>query len=288
MKVFLTGADGFIGRHVAKELKKKHQVMESMYGRGDYALDLSDYKNVVAALQKTQPDAIIHCAGIVDKTEKARLNVVFTDNLLRAIREAGLSLQKIIICGSASEYGVVDSESPISEEHTRQPVGEYGVAKTAETDLALTSAQQEGSIVVVARIFNPIGVGMSPGLLVPSLIRQLEAIENGVGNELVLSRLDSKRDYIDVRDVASAFSALLDGNLQNAVYNIGRGKAVTNRELVEMLLREKKMPAELSIVETEQKAEPLVASCADISRIMEDTGWQPKYDLQNTIEEMTK
>ena len=112
--------------------------------------------------------------------------------------------------------------------------------------------------------------------------------ENGVGNELVLSRLDSKRDYIDVRDVASAFSALLDGNLQNAVYNIGRGKAVTNRELVEMLLREKKMPAELSIVETEQKAEPLVASCADISRIMEDTGWQPKYDLQNTIEEMTK
>lgn len=71
--------------------------------------------------KKRNPDAIIHCAGIVDKTEKARLNVVFTDNLLRAIREAGLSLQKIIICGSASEYGVVDSESPISEEHTRQP-----------------------------------------------------------------------------------------------------------------------------------------------------------------------
>lgn len=286
MKIFLTGADGFIGSHVAKELKKHHHVMESMYGRGDYMLDLSNYESVLSMLQRTRPDAIIHCAGIVDKSDKARLNVTFTSNLLQAIHQAELSLQKIIICGSASEYGVVNTDLPIPEQYSRHPVGEYGVAKAAETDLALQLAQRWQIPVVVARIFNPIGRGMPPGLLVPSLIRQLNAIEEGAQNQISLSRLDSKRDYIDVRDVAVAFGVLLNGNMHSAVYNIGRGQAVTTQDLVDILLRKKRMPSNPSIVEKEQEAEPLVASCADIGRIVSETNWRPKYDIAKTIEEM--
>lgn len=288
-KILVIGSDGFIGANVQAILSGSFDVygavMKGADGKRTHQIDLLDRRTIARVFLAVQPNIVINNAGIVDKGEKAQLNLVFTTNLLETVAASGLKPERIILSGSAAEYGIVE-KLPVSEDTPVRATSDYGLSKLQETSFALAFASKHSLPVVIGRIFNPIGPNMNPGLMVPKIIEQVREVKQGRRKSIEISRLDSQRDYIHVKDIARAFRALVEGQPKRTVYNLGSGKSTTNQALVELILDNSKLVDRPAIVQTADIQEPLYASQADITRMHEEFGWLPRYTIQETIKEL--
>jgi len=286
MNVLLIGANGFVGRGVRGALEGQHEIVPAGMGIQDgKEINLEDPVSIAAVLSDVRPDAIVNCAGVVDNSEAAKKNVVFTRNLLEQIVATSVPLQRIVLLGSAAEYGLVE-KLPVNEDVPRNPTSLYGESKKEEVDLALKYRDEQKLPIVVARLFNPIGTGMAPRMLISGILRQIAAVRAGETDKIEVSRLDAKRDYLDVSDVGLAIAALLEGEPKHAVYNIGSGVCTTNEELIRAMLAESDLATQPKLTETSDRPEPLFAIQADISRISGEFGWSPQKQLTDTIREV--
>lgn len=282
MKVLVFGANGFFGSYATRALAEKHEVVTASRNPVgvQYTVNLNSLEDIRGVIEAERPEVIVNCAGIVENSEKAQLNVTFTSNIFEAAKQADLLPKRFIVSGSASEYGeVAPNDLPVTETTPLKPTSVYGRYKTEEVVVALRYGEELGVQVVIARIFNPLGASMHERMLLPNLIRQARAIKTGSTDKFELSRLDARRDYIDIRDVAEAICVLVDSPLKHSVYNIGSGIATTNGQLIQTLIRLFELPENTQVHETSDSSEPLVACQADITRIREDTGWTPRRTL---------
>lgn len=290
MKILVFGSDGFIGRNVCKELDKGHNVIRAV--RGNVAssdtvqVDLLNQDSIGIALKKVCPDIIINCAGVVDASMDVEQNVQFTKNILEQAARTG-GVKRVIISGSAGEYGRVSPENiPVNENTPLNADSGYGFSKLKEERLALELSQKHKINVVVLRIFNPIGKDMADRFLIMRLLQQLKEYQSGKRDNVELARLDAKRDYVSVEDIASAFRIIVEGEPQENVYNVGSGYSTTNGELLELILKNSKLDSRPQIKETSSDPEPLVAVCADISRISDEFGWHSKRNIDEIVGEI--
>lgn len=286
MKYLVIGASGFIGRNIVLKLKETgiNPIVADRNGTNE-KVDLLDRNSLIALLDKYTPDIIINAAGIVENSDKAMLNVEFTKNLLEAVLSMDKKPRRIIIIGSAAEYGEVDdSNTVISEEALLRPSSIYGTGKKMETELAMTYRKKYKLDIIVARVFNPIGPGMKDRFLITSILKQLKDHPDFIE----INRLDSARDYIDVGDVANAIIKLTDTNVssRNTIYNIGSGKSTSNKQLINTLLKEIRLPKRPQIIELMDKPEKKFAAKADISKIKIEFKWEPKISLKEATMEI--
>lgn len=292
MKILIFGADGFVGRNVYNAVqndKSLEAISASRSGSSDYAIDLLDRKSIQLVLEAVKPTVIVNCAGIVVNSSDAFNNVEFCRNIFEAVIASKASYKKIIITGSAAEYGVVDDIGrPVKEDDPLRATNDYGTSKIQEVVLAEDYAEKYGLDVTVARIFNPIGPGMAQKFLLTNLLSQIREIQQGKAETITVSRLDSMRDYIDVRDVASAILAFIteDTGKHHIVQNIGSGKATSTKGLIDGILKQVDLDVEPTIIEAQGTPEPSYAAIADISRITAEFGWTPHYELKTTIEDI--
>lgn len=290
MKILILGSDGFVGSSIKENLKINHEVYGASRNSGDdrtFQIDLKNKDSIIQLLTSLQPDIIVNAAGIVENSEKAEDNVVFTTNLLEAVIAVGLRPKRIIISGSAAEYGIVDEENiPVNEEAPLNATAGYGLSKKNEVASALEFADKHSLPITVARIFNPIGAGMKPRFLINKLIDQVEEFKKGSRTSVEVNRLDAKRDYLNIKDVAEAVRLLIEDNPAEQVYNIGSGVATTTRQLIETILNVYNLKTRPTFVETSDTEEPLVAIQADISRLKNELDWSPKYSLEETVKEV--
>ena len=292
MKILVFGASGFIGKRVFEALSSVYEVYSgdrtSNGEEKSLVVDLLDRDSVVELLEKVRPEVIINCAGSVENSEKAlSINPIITLNIIQAIVFTKLSVKKVITSGSAGEYGIVASEGPVSEETPLMGTTFYARSKVLESSVALALSEAYGVPLVVARIFNPIGIGMHPRFLLPNLIKQVGEVKTGQRKSIELSRLDAKRDYINVLDIAAAIKLLVENDCPNRVYNIGSGNPISNKQLVEGIFSELGVSMKgLSLVETSDSPEPNYAVHANISKMIGDFGWKPKYSISETIKQV--
>lgn len=291
MKVLILAADGFIGRNVYAEFKKDSNVevvSASRSGKSDYIVDLQDPVSIKHVLGAERPDVIVTCAGVAVNNKSAYRNGEFCRNLLEGIVANGRPYPKVVTSGSAAEYGVVkDSGRPVSEDMDLLATSDYGKSKIDEEEVAHTYAGKYGIDVTVARIFNPIGPGMGEKFILTSLIKQIEKIKAGEANSIVVSRLDSMRDYVDVRDVARAMRAIaISSNSHYDVYNIGSGYPTSNKQLIEQVLSSIELDRSPIIIESLGEPEPTYASWADTTRLKSEFSWSPKHSLGSTVEDI--
>lgn len=291
-RVLVFGSRGFIGRHVADELSSGHDVYRASRTTTNQReisglkIDLLNQDDVHESLCAIRPDIVINCAGVVDPSDNVENNVVYTTNIIRGIARAGLK-SPVIISGSAGSYGQLASETelPVKETTPLRADRGYALAKKKEEEEALMLAEQLNIPVVVLRVFNPIGVGMADKFLIPRVLNQIEEMRQELRDTIEVSRLDSKRDYIAIEDVARAFRAVVEGDPSHSVYNVGSGTATTNDNLLRLLIKSSKIDfIEPRIVETQSQPEPLVANQADIRRMNTDFGWIPRESLGSVIE----
>lgn len=287
MKVLMEGSTGFIGHNVKERLEQDHEVVvvnRRESADGGYVVDLSDSNAVQEVIERERPEAIVSCLGVVNTNEDLTQNEKLTRALLDAVLASTVEVDRIVISGSAGEYGLVDT-LPVSEDAPLRATSGYGISKIEEEETARRYADTHELPIVVARIFNPVGVDMKERFLIPSLLRQVRDYKAGATHEISISRLDAERDYIDVKDLADGFEKLTTGVPRHFAYNLGSGKATSNAELLRLILKFENLENP-KIVETSDVSEQMVASQADITRMREDFNWEPKRSLEETIGEI--
>ena len=293
MRILVAGGNGFIGKAVCAELKLQgHEVLQGVRNSSDehtIPLDLLNAAHIEGVLNQTQPTAIINCAGVTGGGDFED-NVRFTKNLLDAADGARVKIGRMVICGSAGVYGNVKRDQwPVKESTPLSATSPYGLSKIEEENTARKLAKAYGIDLVVARIFNPIGMEMPDRFLLSSIVRQVGVVASGDTDRITLSRADSLRDYIDVRDVARALAILATRDHQCDTYNVGSGVATATNELVRRIIGAWEIDGSgIAIEETAAEPEDPVASEADISRMKDEFAWSPIITLQDTIEGVLK
>ena len=229
MRILLTGAEGFTGRHfIERASAKGHSVIAL---RSDLMEDEALRREVL----EVAPDAVVHLAAIsfvghADETAFYAVNVVGTTNLLDALARLPAKPQRVLLASSANIYGNTEA-SPISETQPPAPVNHYAMSKLAMEYMARTF---QGRLdLVIARPFNYTGPGQSPSFLIPKLAlhfaQRARAIE--------LGNLDVEREFNDVRMLCDAYLELLAHGESGESYNICTGRPHTLRHILDTFMR---------------------------------------------------
>ena len=237
--VLLTGASGFVGGHMSAAAP-----CVALVDSDGVEVDIRNREQVIEALARLWFDAVVHLAAQPSVTASFEhpemtysVNFSGTFNLLWSLKEMGFT-GRLLYVGTSEEYGEVDETClPVSERQPLRPRSPYAVSKVAAETLCYQWSQTDGLDIVCARPFKHVGPGQSASYVVPSLARQVIEIRRGVRPaELVLGSLDVTRDVLDVRDVVSAYLALLEGGRRGEAYNVCSGVERSVRELATMLL----------------------------------------------------
>jgi nucleoside-diphosphate-sugar epimerase len=214
MRLLLTGATGFLGRHLVAAatdwtVTRVTRAMEASssdeLALGPAAWTQADF---AAAIGTARPDVVLHCAGAAycpDARACFDTNAVLAAELLGAVANLRQP-PRVILVGSAAEYGIVPADAqPVVETHPCAPRTDYAVAKFAQSLLGF-AAGLRGQQVLVARLFNPVGVGMPSGLALPSFARQIAGPEQST--VLRVGDLSAERDFLDVGEACRLLLAL--------------------------------------------------------------------------------
>jgi len=226
MRILLTGADGFTGRHFQH---KAHALGHEVIA---LKADLLDAAAVFSEVQVALPNHVLHLAGVsavthADEEAFYRVNLFGTQNLLKALCALPVG-PKVLLASSANVYGNA-LVSPVSEEYCPKPVNHYAISKLAMELMSASFAQQLP--IVIGRPFNYTGVGHDNRFVVPKIIEHFQKR----ASLIELGNLDVLREYNDVRMVCQAYLDLLLLGQPGETYNIASGRAVSLRTIISTL-----------------------------------------------------
>ena len=241
--VLVTGGNGALARSVRRYLDAIgcYRVIVSTRS-GDVSslkLNVCDAPQLSAALERTAPDIVIHLAATFGSefSDAYAVNVDSTRHLLDLVERSN-SKVRVILAGSAAEYGAVEpSDNPVPEARALNPVSVYGLTKAWQTQLATVYAAR-GVDVVVARIFNLEGPGLSERLFAGRVYRQIEEVLQGRRSTIEVGPLSATRDYLKLNDAAEQIAAVMTYGEAGCIYHIASGRPLTMRELLERNLAE--------------------------------------------------
>jgi NAD dependent epimerase/dehydratase len=299
-KVLVTGADGFIGSHLAEELLSAGATVRALtqynpYGRigwlSDRASeieiisgDIRDSERVAEAVSGI--DVVFHLAALVgipysyDAPDSyIQTNIVGTYNVLTAARRHGVS--RMIQTSTSEVYGSAIAV-PINEGHPLQPQSPYSASKIGADMLALSFYHSFELPVAVVRPFNTYGPRQSARAVIPAVLGQ---ILSGA-KEIKVGSTSPRRDFNYVTDTARGFMAVAQSEraLGNVV-NIGSGREVTIAETIQIMLDV--TGRDVKIVSDDQRIRPAGSEVnrlmCDNSRALEWTGWKPEVTLEEGL-----
>jgi nucleoside-diphosphate-sugar epimerase len=238
MKVILTGGTGFIGRYVARELKRQgieYWSVQSGNVRDDRTIQMNLLRTseLEALFQKFNPTHLVHLAWYAEhgKFWDSELNlqwVLATKRLVEAFCSSGG--QHVLITGTCAEYDwshgyCVEDVTPL------KPKSLYGICKDTTRRVNELTVEKHGVSMTWARVFFPYGPGEASQRLIPSLFKALngECLPFGVN-------ANSYRDLLHVEDVARAVFACTKSKFDGAI-NICSGKPVQLSEIVDAVAK---------------------------------------------------
>lgn len=273
-RAMVTGADGFLGRHLVRALRRRGIAVTALTRRPQpdtTYLAMGDSMTCAARLadivEAADPDAVFQLAGRSTGSgdELHRANVQVTTSLMRALHDAGVR-PRLVCCGSAAEYGAAVSDGvPVAEEAVCAPLSRYGASKLEQTHAALRQADALGIPTVVARLFNVIGPGMPRHLALGDFAAQLRDMP-GAGT-LKTGNLDIFRDFVDVEHVAEALFRLAVNPAADGVVNVCGGHGVSLRSLVGQLIEASGKRAAIAIEPDRVRAGELMTIVGSTARL---------------------
>jgi GDP-4-dehydro-6-deoxy-D-mannose reductase len=292
-KILVTGAGGFIGTALSRCLAPKRAITVLGIGRRMlpaagphyHRVDLLNKKHLKIFLKQERPDIIFHLAG-GRSGELPQLidgNVLTTINLLETIRSLGKYRPRVMITGSAAEYGEISGpRRPILENASNHPAGLYGRVKLLQTQTALHYAGL-GQDIVIARLFNILGPGIGEDMMPGKIARDIIALErSSQSGVLRVSRLDVVRDFLDIRDICEALYILSSKGEQGEIYNICSQKGVTMRTLLSGMIAASGLPG-IKVKENKRIKPGVMYAIGSSVKLRRTTGWQARYNLSQSI-----
>ncbi len=292
--IVVTGADGFVGRHVIQAARRAGH---SVWGitRREFAHDdeiLNDLERLAVADLRTEwpadffGDAVVHLAGLSTVGASFARPQDYIDGnsaMVTTMCEAHLASgapARIVGVSSGSVYG--SSSRPLVESSPTKPTSPYVVSKLlVETQLEYYRIR--GLRTSVARPFNHVGPGQRRGFLIPDLTARVRAL--APGETLVAGDLSARRDYTDVRDVADAYIRLCVVDEPPALVNVASGQSRSGLDILELVCEalDREMP--------EVTTDPALLRPSEIREVTGDAsllrtlGWETTIPLRRSIAE---
>jgi GDP-4-dehydro-6-deoxy-D-mannose reductase len=287
-KALVTGATGFVGPHLIAHLRAAGDEVVPL-GLDGRRVDVTDAEAVEAAMASHAPEVVYHLAALShigdswDAPSRVfRVNAEGTLNVLRAAAAAGV--QRVLVVGSADEYGTVDRSSlPIAEDVPLRPRTPYGASKVAAEYLALQAHLGDRLDTVRVRAFNHTGPGQGSSYLVPALAHRVVEAEHDVPTAIAVGSLEAVRDFTDVRDVVRAYRLLAHQGEAGDVYNVCSGRGLSVRAVADRLLALTGIDARLEVDPELVRPIEVPALVGDCTKATAATGWVPEIDLEQTL-----
>ncbi len=256
--------------------------------------ELTDAGAVEKLISSVQPQRIFHLAAqsfvqssFDEPAATFRINVESQLNILEAIRRHDTQI-RMHIAGSSEEYGLVHpDEVPMKETNPLRPLSPYAVSKVAQDKLAYQYFKSYGLHLVVTRGFNHTGPRRGIIFSTSTFARQIALIEAGKHEPVILhGDLTSKRDWTDVRDMVRAYWLALEKGEAGEVYNVGRGKCWSIREMLDILLTHSKTKIRTQEDPARLRPSDVKILWADTAKFQRATGWEPVIPFEQTLADL--
>ena len=299
MRVLVTGGAGFIGHHLANELRRqKHyvRVLDDLssgdperldpginFNRGD----VNDIPKLWALLQGI--DVVYHLAARVSVPASVlyprqynEVNVGGTVALLEACRDVGVT--RVVFASSATVYGE-QPEQPVSEAVWPRPVAPYAVSKLAAEQYLFSMGHSNGFETVALRIFNAYGPGQQMPPAHPPVIPQFMHQIMGGGSVIVFGDGTQTRDFVYVDDVVAALiAAATAAQVDREIINVGSGQETALNDLIARI--GSVVGAKPSILYNREAGGGVTRLVADISKARRLLAWQPSVELATGLRKL--
>lgn len=310
MRAFITGADGFVGQWLVRELQDAGydvhggsraarmplRTLDAVRASAMHwhRIDLLEPDSLRAAVNASRPDTIFHLAAqsnvpasIADPADTIEVNLLGTVRLLDACRREAPDAM-IVVVGSADVYGAADpANMPLREDAPLRPVNPYAASKAAAEVATLQYARCGWVRALVTRSFNHTGPGQSAAFAAPAFAKQIAAIRSG-GQPPVLSvgNLKALRDFLDVRDVVAAYRLLAERGGPCNVYNVCSGAVVSMRDIVDELVRIAGVDVKIEEDPARMRPSDTPLLVGDAGALQRATGWRPSIPLAQTLTDL--
>lgn len=300
--IVITGAAGFIGSHLCKELinhkPKKIIALDNLnYGTWNNLDELEGLDLVEMDLASAKPSELDDLMQGVDylfnlaaeKHNQSKdtpervisVNVTGTYNLFYAAAKAGA--KKIVFTSSLYAYGQMKLPA-MAEEDIPAPWTIYGISKLAGEQLLANIHSDFGTDYNVARLFFTYGTHQFAGMGYKSVIlKNFEAIMEGRAPTIYGDGKQSL-DYVNVKDIVQGLMLLAGDKASREVFNLGSGKATDINELTKIML--KVANSDLEPVYTDADWTQGTARVGDVSKAKEILQWQSSVDLESGLKEV--
>ena len=311
-KYLITGANGFVASHFLDLLEslsieveivvldladqfslanKTFKYIHLTY----YQMNLLDSEKIKKLLIDFQPDYILHLASyssVAYSWEKPVESFVNNTNiflnLVDAIQRHDLHA-RLLSVGSSEEYGNVRPENiPLGESTPLNPLSPYAVARVSQEMLSKVYADSLNLDAVMTRSFNHIGPGQRSIFVVSSFIKQAVDAKLSGKSEMVLTTGDVTiiRDFLDVRDVVSAYNLLFEKGKCGEIYNICSGISHALSEIIAIIADKLQIEITINVNPHLIRPNDNKIIVGDNTKLVNATGWKQKYSMEQSIEDI--
>jgi len=316
IKVLITGASGFVGRHLIDHLsatagRSRIEIFGTCFPEKPehcadlrrqsppvrlIHVDLRSADSVAGLIETIRPDRIFHLAAISHvrtswdkRRETLETNLMGTFYLYDAVRRF-VPKAKILFISSSDVYGYLKPGERVhafKEDERDGVVSPYAFTKAGGELLSEFHAESENLDIVVARPFPHTGPGQTADFVCSDWARQIALIEKGKLPPMIkVGNLRPCRDYSDVRDVVRAYDLLLKKGKRGEVYNVSTGEAPSLKTILRAMLSFSTRRIEVRVDPEKLRKADIPYLAGSNKKIKARTGWEPDIPLEKTLRDL--
>ena len=273
IKVCVSGASGFIGKHVVNALREAgHDVVTMDFiGDVDINADITQPLKSIPGL-----DAVIHLAAVshprdcdANPGKAFTINDYGTSNVLKMALESGA--KKVVFASSAHVYDIPPKYLPTDEVHPLRLNNTYTTTKILGEQLCHLYWENHGLPYTSLRLFNAYGPGQGAGYFIPDMIVKAKA------GPISLRGGNTTKDWVWVKDVARAFLLALESDFVGPI-NIGAGVETDLATIARTIA------AAYGVPFSSLPSDTATRMCADNSRAKRILGWESQVSLKEGLD----
>jgi GDP-4-dehydro-6-deoxy-D-mannose reductase len=296
MTSVITGANGFSAYYLAEFIKSNTSdfvigidVQDNCSNSNfDKYFSINNFDDFAQTLQNSNDEIIFyHLGGLIGMhllSDLINVNALWTSKYLELAQNIK-NLKYFLNIGSSAEYGN-QTETILTETLDLNPINNYGISKKIQSNLALQFGRTYNFPLSSTITFNIIGPKLNEKLVAGKIIKGFKDILSGEKSHIELGRMDSKRDFIDIRDAVKIYYLIAQKQPINQIINVASGKSYEINDIFKTCSEICKITPEIKSNYQVPKNQDVDFQYADISKMKNIIGNFEYISFEKSIEDM--